>query len=52
VPEEFVDEGVLFGPRERIRQRFQVLADSGVTQLSIRRFDDETLEVMSKVAAG
>jgi F420-dependent oxidoreductase-like protein len=52
VPDEFVDEGVLFGPRERIRQRFQVLADSGVTQLSIRRFDDETLEVMSKVAAG
>ncbi len=35
VPDEFVDQGTLVGPKERIRRRFRTWEDSGLTGLTI-----------------
>jgi F420-dependent oxidoreductase-like protein len=52
VPDEFVDEGALIGPPARIKQRFREFADSGLTRLSMIRTNDESVEVIGKIAAG
>ncbi|MCH2656999.1 MAG: LLM class F420-dependent oxidoreductase [Dehalococcoidia bacterium] len=54
VPDEFVDEGALIGPVDRIRERFTAWLDSGATGLTIgTRGGDrqlEALELMAKIA--
>jgi len=49
VPDEFVDQGALIGPKERIRARFRAWEDSGITGLTIGG-DEEALRVMADVA--
>jgi hypothetical protein len=51
VPDEFIDEGALIGPPERIRQRFRQYADSGLTRMSMVRTTDEAVEVVGKIIA-
>jgi F420-dependent oxidoreductase-like protein len=53
VPVEFVDATSLLGPMERIRDRMRVLADAGVTTLSVSPMRGELAERMAalRVAA-
>ena len=50
VPDEYLDEGSLVGPPERIRERFKAWADSGATGLTIRAEQDEAMELMAELA--
>jgi F420-dependent oxidoreductase-like protein len=50
VPDDYIDEGALIGPPERIRQRWPAWRDSGLTRLAIHHPTDEAVEVMAKVA--
>ncbi|HZT48555.1 MAG TPA: LLM class F420-dependent oxidoreductase [Hyphomicrobiaceae bacterium] len=54
VPDEWVDAKSLVGPPERIRQRYKVWADSGLTGLSIRyrgpKPNPQVIEVMAEAA--
>lgn len=49
VPNEFVDEGALVGPKARIQQRFRAWEDCGVTGLTIWG-DSEAIQVMAECA--
>jgi F420-dependent oxidoreductase-like protein len=49
VPDEFVDQGALIGPADRIRRRFRVWEDCGVTGLTIGG-DEQALHLMAKLA--
>ncbi|MCR9278224.1 MAG: LLM class F420-dependent oxidoreductase [Pseudomonadaceae bacterium] len=49
VPDEFVDEGALIGPPERIKARFKAWEDCGITGLTITG-DEQALRVMAEVA--
>jgi hypothetical protein len=40
VPDEFVDQGALVGPKERIAKRFRDWEDSGTTGLTISGNED------------
>jgi F420-dependent oxidoreductase-like protein len=40
VPQEFIDQTSLIGPRERIAERLHAFADAGVTTLTVQPFDD------------
>ncbi len=51
VPDEFVDDGCLVGPKERIRERFQAWADCGITGLTVNTSQPEALELMADLAA-
>ena len=51
VPDEFIDEGALIGPPERLKQRYREFADSGLSMLSMIRHTDEVIETMGKIAA-
>jgi F420-dependent oxidoreductase-like protein len=50
VPDDFIDEGALVGPRDRIRERFQAWADSGATGLTVATQQDEAIELMATLA--
>ena len=50
VPDEYLDEGSLVGPVERIRERWPLWRDSGVTGLTIGSDQPETLELMAELA--
>ncbi|MGH7896683.1 MAG: LLM class F420-dependent oxidoreductase [Candidatus Binatia bacterium] len=50
VPDEYIDEGALIGPRGRIRERFERWRDSGVTGLTLHVQDDAALELMADIA--
>jgi F420-dependent oxidoreductase-like protein len=50
VPDEFVDQGALIGPPERIRERWKLWADSGLTHIKIANADDEAMELMARIA--
>jgi len=50
VPDEWVDQKSLVGPRERIIARFRAWADSGATIVSVRSKQDEAIEVMAEAA--
>ncbi|MGE0387428.1 MAG: LLM class F420-dependent oxidoreductase [Gammaproteobacteria bacterium] len=52
VPDEFVDEGALIGPPDRIKQRFRAFADSGLTRLSIQRANEDVIDLIGRIAAG
>jgi F420-dependent oxidoreductase-like protein len=49
VPDEFVDQGALVGPEQRIRERFRVWEDSGATGLTIAG-DERALRFMAECA--
>ncbi len=49
VPDEFLDDMSLVGPRERIAERFKAWRDSRFTQLRIVNVDDESMEYIAKV---
>ncbi len=50
VPDEYIDEGALLGPKERIRERFRAWQDSGITGLTLTTGQDEALELMASLA--
>ena len=50
VPDDFIDEGALVGPRDRIRERFRAWVDSGATGLTVATQQDEAIELMANVA--
>lgn len=49
VPDEFVDEGTLVGPKQRIKKRFRDWEDSGLTGLTISGNED-ALRLMAECA--
>ena len=49
VPDDFVDEGALVGPKARIAERFKAWEDSGVTGLTITG-NSEAIRTMAEVA--
>lgn len=49
VPDEFVDEGSLVGPRERIKNRFRDWEDSGISGLTVSG-DEEAIRFMAECA--
>jgi F420-dependent oxidoreductase-like protein len=49
VPDEFVDQGALVGPKERIARRFRDWEDSGLTGLTISG-DEEAVRFMAECA--
>ena len=49
VPDEFVDQGALVGPKERIAKRFRDWEDSGTTGLTISG-DEEAVRFMAECA--
>ena len=50
VPDDYIDERMLIGPPDRIRQRFGAWRDSGFTTLSIRTSNPDTLELIAREA--
>ena len=50
VPDEYCDEGSLVGPPERIRERYKMWADSGITGLTVNAVQDEAMELMADIA--
>ncbi|HEX4890685.1 MAG TPA: LLM class F420-dependent oxidoreductase [Alphaproteobacteria bacterium] len=50
VPDEYLDEGALVGPRDRIEERFAAWADSGATGLTISTNQTEAIELMADIA--
>ena len=49
VPDEFVDQGALIGPKERIKKRFRDWEDSGITGLTVGG-DEEAIRFMAECA--
>jgi F420-dependent oxidoreductase-like protein len=49
VPDEFVDQGALVGPKDRIAKRFRDWEDSGTTGLTISG-DEEAVQFMAECA--
>ena len=49
VPDEFVDQGALIGPEDRIRKRFRDWEDSSATGLTIGG-DEQALRLMADIA--
>lgn len=50
VPDEYVDGQALLGPPDRIRERWQPWADSGLDMIALLGANDEAIEVMARVA--
>ncbi|MDO8864019.1 LLM class F420-dependent oxidoreductase [Haliea sp. E1-2-M8] len=50
VPDEYLDEGALVGPAERIRARFRAWEGSGITGLTLVCNSEDALEIMADVA--
>ena len=50
VPDEFLDEGALVGPVERIKDRYRAWEESGVIGLTINAAETEALELMADLA--
>ena len=49
MPDEFCDEMALVGPVERIRERYRVWADSGITGLTVVTEQPEAMELMASL---
>ena len=49
VPDEFVDEGALIGPKDRIRNRFRDWEDSGISGLTVSG-NEEAIRFMAECA--
>ena len=52
VPDDYIDDEALIGPPERIRERWKLWLDSGVTSVSFTNASDEVVELMGKIALG
>ena len=52
VPNEFVDEVALCGPKERIAERLTMWENSPVTTLNLMTFDIEAVRVMAELVLG
>jgi F420-dependent oxidoreductase-like protein len=50
VPDEYCDEQGLVGNEARIRERYKLWADSGITGLTIGTDNPEVIELMAKIA--
>jgi len=50
VPDEYIDEGGLYGPEERIRERFERFREGPYTGLTIHSDDIGVLEMMADIA--
>jgi F420-dependent oxidoreductase-like protein len=50
VPDEYIDEAALFGPRERIAARFRAWQDSGATGLTLHTVQDAAIELLAELA--
>jgi F420-dependent oxidoreductase-like protein len=50
VPDEYVDEGALIGPPDRIRKRYTAWAESGITGMTVVSNQPATLELMADLA--
>jgi hypothetical protein len=50
VPDEYCDEQGLIGDEARIRERYKLWADSGVTGLTIGAEDPAAIALMAKIA--
>jgi F420-dependent oxidoreductase-like protein len=50
IPDEYIDEAGLYGSPDRIRQRYQAWAESGITGLVIETRSDEAVELMADIA--
>lgn len=50
VPDEYVDQGALVGPAERIHSRWKAWADSGMTSVIIMHPSSEIVDLMAKIA--
>ena len=50
VPDEFIDNGGLYGSPARIKERFEPWTRCGVTELTIRTSQPEALELMADLA--
>jgi F420-dependent oxidoreductase-like protein len=52
VPDEYLDEGALIGPPERIKERFGPWRDAGFTLLRFSNPTTEAMEVVARIARG
>jgi len=50
VPDEYVDEGGLYGSPERIATRWKAWADSGITGFTVSTEQEEALRLMARLA--
>ena len=50
VPDEFVDQGALIGSPARIRERWKLWADCGLSHIKILNANDEAMELMARIA--
>ena len=50
VPDEYIDEGALMGPPQRIRERFGEWQNSGATGLTVWASNQQGLELLAELA--
>ena len=50
VPDEFIDEAALFGPKARIKKRYRGWVDAGFTGLTVGTQQDEAVRFMAELA--
>jgi len=50
VPDEYVDQGALIGPRPRIAERFRAWQELGVQGLTLHTRDEGAMELMAELA--
>jgi hypothetical protein len=50
VPDEYLDDGALVGPRARIIERYAEWRDSGATGLVLNGANAESMELMAELA--
>ena len=51
VPDEYIDEGALMGPPQRIRERFDEWVGSGATGLTVWASNDQGIELLAELAS-
>lgn len=51
VPDEYVDEGCLLGPPERIEKRFEAWTSEAITGLTLSTRQEEAIELIARLAA-
>jgi F420-dependent oxidoreductase-like protein len=49
IPDEYIDEAGLYGSPDRIRQRYQAWAESGITGLVIDTRSDDAVDLMADI---
>jgi hypothetical protein len=50
VPDEYLDQGSLIGPKARIQERWKAWETSGASGLTVHTLDPEALELVSDLA--